>query len=448
LQDIVDNLVAEYDGEPRALDVQTSVYGEDIALGDTLDVDYPSENITREMRAVKVTTEIGDSGRLQRVTLSNRDLTRQNRDAKRAADLERFNSGHGGFIDRDQTTTGWNPAGDGVPQTLEIPAWPDDIVREDRVELTVQGRAWRSPVDATGHSHSISVTHPSHSHDVNHPSHSHDVTHPSHNHSISATAANNTEFKTTTVKDTSTQGNTLPSGTSWIDLESYSFNSNTSFLQGNVSILNADTNGKKFIAVRYYNSTDGRYLPGTAGIIIRIHENSAATFGPFLDATNVNGETIKFQAQHVFSQSNDTDIEHLTAVAGAGFHVHDVSDTSTSALGTTETSTSALGTNTTSDTALGTTTSETSDTATDLTPGIIDSFDSNSYYPSDVDIAVNGTTVTSIGGSSTSDWQTTIDLAGQLTAGANTITALPTSTRGELNLTLASELFRRGTTTP
>jgi len=134
--------------------------------------------------------------------------------------------------------------------------------------------------------------------------------------------------------------------------------------------------------------------------------------------------------------SNSDEFNVSTTFYASGQHTHDVSisDTSTTALGTTETST----------TALGTTETESTTNVTDFDAQVIDTFNGNSYYPSSVEIRVNGTIVTTLTGDSTADWQETVDLIGELTPGQNTITATPTGSRGSLNLTLSSQLFRTG----
>jgi len=61
-------------------------------------------------------------------------------------------------------------------------------------------------------------------------------------------------------------------------------------------------------------------------------------------------------------------------------------------------------------------------------------------------VSVNGSPVTTLSGNATGEFQTTVDLSGELEPGQNTISATPTGQRGSLNLTLSTELFRRGRT--
>lgn len=395
LQDIADTLVAEYDGSVRALEVETVVYDEDLSIGDTVTVDYPAEGINSEtLRVVTLTTAYSPKGgRHQVVTLSNRTLTRpQNIDAKRGDDLQRFNRGHEGFLDRNTQTSGWNPAGDGIEQELVVPNWPDDIESELTVDLIVQGRAWRSPVTATGHTHDVSVTHPSHSHDVSTTS--------------SSTAGQR-------------QSNTLTTGFSGLSTVTASEDIPPKAENRGLFIsvdCNPDTESVTRLEIR--DTTEGQQLYDVS--ISGSH--SRYIFKAAIDSEHVNriGNTIQVTMTLSKSDSGTLDV----ATVGEDQHSHSVSDTSTTALGTTETATS--------------------DSKTDFSPQIIDTFDGNSYYPSDVEIRVNGTLVTTVPGNNNAEWQETVDLTGQLTAGQNRITALPTSTRGEVNVTFSTELFRRG----
>jgi hypothetical protein len=64
-----------------------------------------------------------------------------------------------------------------------------------------------------------------------------------------------------------------------------------------------------------------------------------------------------------------------------------------------------------------------------------------------VRIDVNGSTVTTVPGENNIEWQEEVDLRGELSPGNNEIVAEPTGQRGSINLTLQSELFRRGRST-
>lgn len=455
LQTIVDRLADGYDGEPRKLTVEARLVDVDIERGDTARVLLPDHGIDQRLEVIKLVETFGERGQEFVATLTNR-VVDQDMAGPDQETLQRVSRGFEGFLDRDQTTSGWNAAGDGVPQTFKVVNWPDDIVSERVVELTVQGRAWRSPADADGHQHSVSVTHPSHTHDVTHPSHNHDVsvTHPTHDHdvSISTTSTDNSDLNAVVEESADSITDTI--GTSWKSVDSIAVSSDVSEVRLLAAVQVTATNGDSTPALlaRLRNPSTGNTYPETANYSFAWPNNfdgsnSDTPMAIMLSVPrNVNGDSIKFELRQ--GVTGDSDVTVSTYWAGIGKHNHDISSTETSdtSLGTTETSTSTdeLGTTETSTAALGTTTSETTDSETDFAARVIDTFGGNTYYPTDVEIEVNNTVVTTLSGSPTSEWEATIDLSGQLTPGSNDIRATPTGQRGELNLHLASELFRRG----
>lgn len=525
-QQIADTLVAEYDGEPRSLEVQCTIFGEDLQLGDRVTVDYPEENINRKLKIVSLTTKITRRGYLLFCTLANQPLARETQgDTKRNDDIDTHNRGYGGFVDRDQTTSGWNAAGDGTPQTLEVVNWPDDIVQEKTVELTVLGRAWRSPIDPLAHSHSVTISDHSHSVDVNHPSHDHGVdetkfehthdvtvTHPSHEHTIDeadfqhdhnipnlqVASGENTDNDggSTSINSTSSSTSSTPYfSDQWNTLETLSTSNQTSAgadLYYTISAFPAaadpdtDTSLDMDLDIRAQWYTF--YYPTSSGIHVdHFHrgidtDNDGAN--DFYDRNTITGvihlpRDVSANDVELQLYSTDHNVEVVSAavlveydehghpiggktVAGdtSGIAQGGTTPTSSKKLGTTETATSAAasgGVVPTSEKALGTTTSETTsdgggttETTTDdvgAAAEVITTFDGNQYYPTYVEIAVDGTTIGTLSGDGTDDWQETIDLSGELSPGQNTITATPGGQRGEINLILASELFRRGKTT-
>lgn len=441
MQTIVDRMIQEYNDNPRRVTVEAGLVDVDVNLGDSIQVTLPEHDIDQSLRIMRLTEIIGTAQRYV-AKLTNRRPERGGR-RKAQDDLQRFNAGDQGFIDRDNVTSGWNPAGDGVPQTLVLPNWPDDIETEIAVDLFVQGRAWRSPVTATGHSHTVDVTHPSHSHDVTHPSHSHDVTHPSHSHdvTINTTSEDNNPMGTVSKfgEDGAIATKTIDT-TSWTTLYAIGTTGaiGPTFVGVNATAANADFD----VIYRLENVSQGTFYPDDTGVKTRLTTSSYSPLFQF-SPDGINNDEFEFQMQ---AASTSDDVSYHSWDVSAGRHTHDISDTNISqtALGTTETSTTALGTTETSTTALGTNETETTTSVTDFGAQIIDSFGGSSYYPSDVEIRVNGSLVTTLTGDTTADWQATVDLIGELSPGQNTITATPTGSRGSLNLTLSSQLFRTG----
>lgn len=159
---------------------------------------------------------------------------------------------------------------------------------------------------------------------------------------------------------------------------------------------------------------------------------------------NINGDTLTLDIAFATNSGNSTTVEWGWDVYYVVPHSHSISETSSAELGTTETSTAALGTTETSTAALGTTETATSTSNSAGSAAVIDTFGGTTYYPTDVEVRVNGTLITTIAGNASASWQSTVDLRSQLVAGANTITATPTSQRGSINIHLTNELFRRG----
>lgn len=379
-QQTAETLVSEYDGEPRALRVEATVYGVDLELGDTVTVAQPDGGLEeRPLRVVSLRTVRDTDGSRQVATFANRSLTREKNDrAKEVDDIQTFNRGYQGFIDRDQATSGWDVSGDGTPQSLLIPAWPDDIVEENRVELVVEGRAWRSPVKAAGHTHN---------------------------------------FDKDVVQSEATVSNAsgLSDG-AWVDTNTF---------------IDPTGSGSKLVVkfTNYVDDADDKYNIGT--IDYRLKNDATGDVYPpggyirhrFTDSTAIlsrytNPSNFTIEAPGVSASDGDWELQARSDEdVDLGDHVT---------------------------WATWYTTNENVEEETALAAEVIDEFDGQTFYPSDVEIAVDGDVVTTVAGDSAGDWQETIDLRGELAAGANTITATPTTGRGQLRLTLASELFRRG----
>ncbi|PCR89327.1 phage tail protein [Natrinema ejinorense] len=412
LEELAQTQVQEYDGEPRAIEVQATVFGVDLALGDRVDVDYPEENISRSLRVVTLTTRWDGQGKTQQVTLSNRFRTRSSNqgDAKRNTDLQKFNRGYQGFVDRSQATSGWNPAESGTPQTLEIPNWPDDIVKEQTVELTVQGRAWRSPVESVGHEHKFSWRH---------------------SHGVDTTSSNNSDYQTVVATGRAGYSSPQTLDDSWSTIGSVPTSGSFSVDTSEVAVVAAltPTNspggmGVRSLSVRLKNDSSGDYYPDSDGIRVREITESPIPF-PALEAPeNANGDSYSLEATTDFtSEYGSLDIAVAAGYWADGQHVHGVDSTTTE----------------------GGVNQDTTSSEAAFQPGVTTTFNGSEYYPSDITITVNGTQIATISGDNTTSWEETINLTGELQAGSNTITAEPAD-RGELNLVLSSELFRRGRT--
>ncbi|WP_324757102.1 hypothetical protein [Haloarcula montana] len=433
LQTIIDRLVEEMDGEPRKTTVEATLIGVDVALGDRLEVVLPDRGIDRMLRITKLIERYGEQGREYLATLTNRqaddDLEGNEREVR-----QRVNRGYGGYIDRNVTPSGWNVAGDGHPQTLTIPDWPDDIEREDVVKLVVQGRPWRSPVSSSGHSHDVEVTHPSHDHSVS-------VHHPSHDHSIDTTSTDNADFESVTEATASLGGGAL-STSDWTAFSSITPSGGTSEVMG-VSLLKVtglSSRADPIIYIRLRNTSTGETYGSGIEYQVRkdTNDNStpSSTTVVLRDPTDCDGQTVQFEYKN---QVGDAEVSVSEYYVGIGKHTHEVSDTTTTELGATETATSS--------TELGATESSTSSSTVAFSPTIVEQFNGNTSYPTDVEVSAGGQTITTLSGDSSQDWQETLDLKGVFSPGQQRIAAEPKGQRGSLNLTLQSELFRTGPNT-
>lgn len=407
LQRIIDQMVAEYDGEPRHLEVRTSVAGVDVDLGDRVTVEIPTEGIDRTLRVMKRRSILGTAGAVLELTLSNRLLTNSDSGRENRKDLQRFTRGYQGFVDRSQITSGWNAAGDGTPQELVVVNWPDDIVEAKDVTLAVQGRAWRSPIDPQPHDHEVEFTIDAHDHDV----------------TVDATTASGA--------GDSGYANPLDYTASLPEGDSFTQTFDLPFIDGDgayavvyMSVLcqpDSSTSGGGYVRMSNIDTGTEFYDEGDSASSQTSYEIGHHRIFQAVNVGDVEGDTIEVEFYDAF----EADYRFSFGGFVMGEHTHSIETTETSENGG------------------GEVVAETTDTTAGASPSVITTFDGEEYHPSDVAIEVNGTQVGTIAGDSSSSWTETIDLKGELDPGLNTISATP-STRGELNLSLASELFRRG----
>jgi hypothetical protein len=286
LQAIVDNLASEIEDEPRYLEVECTVEGEDLELGDTVHVEYPEENIDTDLRVVMLTTELTRRGYLLLCTLSNRALSRSDRSAKRNDDLERFNHGYGGFVDRDNArAVERQPVGDGLKATGEY-LYPDDVVGEERAEIVVKGLPYRA---------------------------------------YSSGAANNPDFQNTVISSQAGGKYDLDIA-NYTTIDSITPSNDTSIMFVKATVKN-DESDLVNLNARYYDATDNITLPSGAYVLTPIDTGATQTIW-FADARNVNGHDLRLQLEaRVGSQDDDGDgFSEVSADVqwqGVGLHNHD-----------------------------------------------------------------------------------------------------------------------------
>ncbi|MFB6284574.1 MAG: hypothetical protein ABEK59_11725 [Halobacteria archaeon] len=493
LQNLADTKIAEFNTEYE--EVECVIKGETVNLGDRFHFKYSEQNIDKDLRVVQHTRIIDSSGVKHSVTLSDRQETRSEPDAKRQQDIENYNRAFEGTAVPINLSAGRQPVNSSLNYQLDA-YYPDEVVQELRLNIRVIGlpyRAYSKGAAAGGdHSHTVSVDHPSHSHDVGvtHPAHSHTVTHPLHGHSVSVTHPSHDhtvthpshKHKVDYGTKTSTNERTasfneiarhdLSSDTTLSDTELLTLSdsasrdsiSNDTFMEVNINTSQSDAKmdvrgeiaGIEFLDSRWNSDT------GSGDIIFRMP-------GPFINQTelaeliirnsdggNVTIWNTSYMAYYDPLHDHDVNIGKETSDARLG-----TNETSTTALGTTETVTSdtELGTNEssttelgttqteTSDAALGSTTSESSDASGDHThsadPGIIESFGGTTHYPKDCDIKINGTSQGTAFGDGTGTFEEVYDATGKFNAGAVNEIEVTSQSLGHLLVFIEGDVYRQ-----
>lgn len=378
LQSIVDRLAAEFDAERRRIVAETTLVDVDVNLGDRVTVDLPEHDIDRLLRCTRRAERIGSDPGID-VTLTNRDPSRGG-DRKRRDDLERFNAGDQGVLDRDTDSYGWQPVSSSVNATRPYP-YPSDVVAENVAEVVVNSIPYRSFVGASGHTHPLTANTVAES-----------------GTSLNGSGGTADVWQDTATLDgvsISTDGTEfVTSFTSFVDERSTSGDVNTI---GDIQYrLRNDSTGDVYPASSYVRH-DPVYDGADTGRSTPVHFMIRAPGNP-----NGSTYTLEFKPDASFSSTDLLVAQHLAWYVIA----------------------------------------ETTQSTAALEPGIND-------YPSETasncDLIVNGNTVATNIGSGT--FNTTVDISGQFSAGDNTI-ELTSDTLGLANLSVETQLFRRGRTSP
>jgi hypothetical protein len=376
-------------------------------IGDTVQVVKADADLDRSMRIHRIKEVAKNATKRLHLLLSTRTTARQDA-GEELRDIQRFNSG---FQGSSVALTG-GPVTDGIEpgDPIEFAFRYPDIEFENNAELHIQGMEYRVDADPVAHDHDLTVTH---------PSHDHNVTHPSHNHSVSTTSTDNSNFQK--VAAASSSGKTVTISQTGMDTL-FSFSESTAHSELFVFVqleLRDGTQGTVPVAVRLENTATGEYYPSSFGEGFGALGTNRATNAYLITIpADVSGDTIEIQAET--QQSSQLDVFTVYNYWVIGKHTHDVSDTSTTALGTTETSTTALGTTETS----------TSDTTAGFEAGIFKTGDT----ASGIDVDINGTTVATDIGNGT--FETVIDIDDDMTPGTwNDFTLTTDSGLGRLRIT-------------
>ena len=369
LQTIVDRLAGEYDSERRRITVEAGLVGVDVELGDRITVDLAEHDIDRGLRIVTIREILSNVQRFV-VTLTNRNVERAGQ-RKRRDDLERFNSGYQGFIDRDTDSYGWQPVNATTNATRPYP-YPDDVVSERTAEVIVNSIPYRaySQGAASG--------------------------------GTTTTESNTALGDIAASRDSSSVAST---STNWTTLTTYDIGLNTS--ESRVW-FNASVEDEAVAYLRVYDTLNNDYFPDVDGIPLSLGtgETDPYTYGGNIVAPGDRLDDNGLELQIDWG-TGGLDYAWEAVFYSTTIHQHNL-DPHTH----------------------------------DVEPGLID-------FPAEtasgVDLIVNGNTVaTNIG---SGEFATTVDIAGELTAGENTIEATSDSL-GLINMTVQTQLFRQGTPSP
>ncbi|WP_135535368.1 hypothetical protein [Halostella pelagica] len=416
LQSIIDRQVTEYDGEPTRLDIRATVVDEQLSLGDRVTVRLPDDGIDRMLRIIELAERLTKRGREYVALLSNRLATRGD-PAGTQTDLQRFNRGFQGFVDRDNfRAVGRQPISASYNAVGEY-QYPDDVVREERAEITVVSLPYRAYVSPAGHTHDVSVTHPQHSHGVS-------VSHPKHTHDVSATSGSSTSPSTTDFPNND-GGVVTVSATSGSDVDTYTVGNPTFLVSSLINVRNASS-GQRSLEISLNNRTTGESGIVDTNPIEMAADETVVVSG--IVPGNVNGDDLAWNVYNI--SGSDASVDFETHYLEMGRHDHDISTTSSAELGTTSTETS--------DASLGATESTTTGSTAAFEPGLNEFAGETA---SNVDVLVGGSEVASNIGSG--EFRTTVDISGEFSPGTNDI-EIASDSLGFVTAIVQTELFRRG----
>lgn len=365
LQEIVNRLAGEYDSARRRLTVKAGLLGVDVNVGDRVTVDIPPHDIDRLLRIVTLREIIGPNPRYE-ATLTNR-VAERGGNRKRRDDLQRFNTGWQGFVDRDNDSYGWQPVTAATNATRPY-QYPSDVVSEKRAEVYVSSIPYRAYSQG-----SANLDSPNFDLIQNRSVVTNERLSPGQSFTFSAPVPS---FEGESSVDEVFNDYVLEF---LVDIEMLE--------PDNVTVGSQETIGLSVRAGGTVQLFDGEVTTDSFGNLTR----------RIVNTTVEPGENIEWTVTNVYS-SGDILISDNSGLWMWDFdHTHPPE------------------------------------------PGLIDFPNTTA---SNVDLIVNGTTVaTDIG---TGTFNTTVDIAGQMSAGVNTI-ELSSDSLGLLNATVITQLFRQGT---
>ena len=401
--------------------------GDRIYIGDWIHVDIPKERVKRDIRVVETIRTWDADGETVGIVLSTHEWADRDTDRKRRSDLNSFNRGYRGNSQSVQIASGWDNAGDGHDQELTVYDWPSDIEIERFATLHVSGRAWRSPVSMRPHTHPFDA---SHAHNLAPEVHDHLV-------ELETTSGDDSEWSLVAGQKYEEERFTVSEESGWHDAtEPFEFHGDTDldpaepFSHGTFHTwwrtINANSN--VLVAFRLYDLTNERPWPREGGSL-PVWIMSEYSYVPLDVFADIHESECVIQYRVVWSgEADDWDLRFTGNFVAGGHHVHAIEDVLTSSQESIVAETEIV--------------SRTTDAVSPMNPEVVTSFEGDTYYPKDVRIEVDGDHITTIDGDH-GDWTEDVDLTGVLTSGNPTITAEPTTGRGEVFLQFTAEVFRR-----
>lgn len=394
----------------RYIELEATIKGVDVDLGDTIYVKKPKDNIDQSLRIVEWERIDDKDGLRYDCTLSSRLKTREKPGTKDRKDIQRYNKAFEGSPVTLTAGGGRQPVTNQNSYEFSF-YYPDDVEYEHRVNLQIKGlayRAYSSGAAAGGdHTHSVSVHHPSHSHTV----------------SVDATSASGS--------GDSGYANPLDYAVSLSGGSSFTETFDLPFIDGDGAyaivymmvqcLPDSSTYGSGYVRMtnldtgeEFYDEADSVSSPSSYS------EGHSRVFQA-VNVGDVEGDTIEVE----FYNARGASYRFSFGAVIMGDHTHSIN--------TTETSNSAL----------GTTQSESSNASGDHThdpqPGLIEF----SRYPSNCDVEVNGQSIGVSHGDGNSPFEATVDLKGQLTQGSWNRIQVTSDTLGHIQANADIDVYRQ-----
>lgn len=362
------------------VEVETTIVGPDVSVGDWVTVVKEDAGIHRDMRIHRLTEQSEGATVKSKALLSTRTTLRDD-DSRQQRDIQQFNAGFQGSAVIESSSGGVQPVGD---VDYILPFFYPEVEFEHEVELYVRSIPYRSFVSAAGHSHSFEV--------------------PAHSHTFSFDTNADADVIAGGIADAS--GNILSEAineTSWTTLFSVD---GTDALYFSADVLPYDPDypdNESNIRLRAIDEF-GNTFPDDSGTFVRIDDRPMTGWTAVIplandDGASVGTESLREGTIEIQAQATSASFDLFTSYTGvsAGVPDYSVSDSET--------------------TEDGGSVADTTDAEAGFAPGVNEFTDETA---SNVDVLVNGSTAVSDIGSGT--FTEVVDLSGELTQGAfNTI---------------------------